>query len=332
MDSLPAKFHYGRCPCCDRIIPIPAGVNKMHCCYCGEAFLTKAAAALYGFQEKVKFTEFRSDPVKEPLKSKVVEQPKIDTSIPRMMTIRAIAKEIGLAESAVRRMVKEGKLPYIRVVEFQHDGDTVHFPGQRCVRYQATGIGIVSRRRKSGLPETPLRCLRKGRRGKVWIRTDADFRRFPTLPEEVLWNNIIRIAVHVEKKDLLVLSANPVDLLVVLPVEDQCFLAKLVRHVFEARAVEGPLIAEAHAVALHDFLRAEETLHVAQQAADRETHALRGGPIQAGHKRPHPGVLHNHLFFNECKYITWENIDNLCKDVSLTLLTLRGPSLHGTRF
>ncbi len=87
----------------------------MHCCYCGEAFLSKAAAALYGFQEKVKFTEFRSDPVKEPLKNKVVEQPKIDTSIPRMMTIRAIAKEIGLAESAVRRMVKEGKLPYIRV-------------------------------------------------------------------------------------------------------------------------------------------------------------------------------------------------------------------------
>lgn len=114
MDSLPAKFHYGRCPCCDRIIPILAGVRKMHCCYCGEAFLSKAAAALYGFQETVKFTEFRAAPIKEPINTKVVEQPKIDTSIPHMMTIRGIAKETGLAESAVRKMVKEGKIPSIK--------------------------------------------------------------------------------------------------------------------------------------------------------------------------------------------------------------------------
>lgn len=101
MDSLPAKFHYGRCPCCDRIIPIPSGVNKMHCCYCGEAFLSKAAVALYGYQETIKLTDYKPAPVKEPVKPKVLEQPKIDTSIPRMMTIRGIANETGLSEFSV---------------------------------------------------------------------------------------------------------------------------------------------------------------------------------------------------------------------------------------
>ena len=115
MDSLPAKFHYGRCPCCDRIIPSPSGVNKMNCCYCGEAFLSKAAVALYGYQETIKLTDYKPAPVKEPVKPKVLEQPKIDTSIPRMMTIRGIANETGLSEFSVRKMVKEGKIPCVKV-------------------------------------------------------------------------------------------------------------------------------------------------------------------------------------------------------------------------
>ena len=115
MDSLPAKFHYGRCPCCDKIIPIPSGVNKIHCCYCGEAFLSKAAVALYGYQETVTITEDKPVPAKEPEKPKLLEPPPIDTSIPRMMSIRGIANETGLSEFAVRKMVREGKIPTVQV-------------------------------------------------------------------------------------------------------------------------------------------------------------------------------------------------------------------------
>ena len=117
MDSIPAKFRYGRCPCCDRIIPVPAGTNKVHCCYCGEAFLARSAIVFYGYQKNVSFTTYTPIPAENPSEHKPEPEKHStqDYSVPRMMTIREIAKETGISEYGIRRMVKEGKIPSVNV-------------------------------------------------------------------------------------------------------------------------------------------------------------------------------------------------------------------------
>lgn len=117
MDSIPAKYHYGRCPCCDRIIPVPAGTSKVHCCYCGEEFLAKASIVFYGYQKMVSFTPYYSNPAKDSPKPKLKPEKPItqDYSVPRMMTIRELAKEAGISEYSIRRMVKEGKIPSVNI-------------------------------------------------------------------------------------------------------------------------------------------------------------------------------------------------------------------------
>ena len=117
MNSLPVKFHYGRCPCCDRIIPVPDGTNKVHCCYCGEAFLARASIVFYGYQKNVSFTTYTPIPAKDPSEaaSKPREHTQFDNAVPRMMTIRELARETGISEYGIRRMAKEGTIPSVNV-------------------------------------------------------------------------------------------------------------------------------------------------------------------------------------------------------------------------
>ena len=75
----------------------------------------KSAVALYGYQETVKLSECKPVPEKEPDKPKLLEPPQIDTSIPRMMSITGIANETGLSKFSVTKMVREGKIPYVKV-------------------------------------------------------------------------------------------------------------------------------------------------------------------------------------------------------------------------
>lgn len=116
MDST-VRFHYGRCPCCDRIIPVPSGTEKVYCCYCGQDFLARASIALYGFPKNISFTPYTTIPAREPAdsKSKKQEQIPYDSSVPRMMTIRELARELNLSEYGVRAMVKQGTIPSVKV-------------------------------------------------------------------------------------------------------------------------------------------------------------------------------------------------------------------------
>ncbi len=118
MDNLPAKFNYGRCPSCDRIIPVPSGVNKIHCCYCGESFLARAAITYYGYQKPIQIITSVPVPAKSPPiepEPKPQRQAQPDLTVPKMMSIKEVAKATGISESSIRLMVREGKLPSIRM-------------------------------------------------------------------------------------------------------------------------------------------------------------------------------------------------------------------------
>ncbi len=118
MDSLPTKFHYGRCTACDRIIAIPAGTNKVHCCYCGESFLARAALVFYGYQKVVSFSAYTPIQAKEPEEPRQEKQTQAKSQTspapPKMMTVRELAKATGFSQYGIRCMIKEGKIPYVK--------------------------------------------------------------------------------------------------------------------------------------------------------------------------------------------------------------------------
>jgi len=114
-DSLSLKFHYGRCPSCDKIIAVPADTTNTHCCYCGEKFLSRAAIAFYGLQKSVSFTQYLAPADSISIPQKGEEHPMQNYEVPKMMTIREIAKSTGISEYGIRRMVKEGKIPSVNV-------------------------------------------------------------------------------------------------------------------------------------------------------------------------------------------------------------------------
>lgn len=113
MENLHSKFNYGRCPLCDKIIVVPFDVNKVHCCYCGGSFLTKAAIAFYDLKKNVQcesdvYTQISTSHETKQSKPTIPERP-----TPRFLTIRETAKAIGISEHAIRRMVKDGTIPAI---------------------------------------------------------------------------------------------------------------------------------------------------------------------------------------------------------------------------
>ena len=88
MDSIPAVFQYGQCPCCDKIIPVPSGTAKTYCCYCGAQFLSAAAIKLYGAKEKIEITSNYQPEIKTKLAKEVVQKEKDEfTAGPRMMSV-----------------------------------------------------------------------------------------------------------------------------------------------------------------------------------------------------------------------------------------------------
>ena len=116
MDSIPAVFVYGKCPCCDRIITIPSGTTKAYCCYCGSQFLSSAAIKLYGLKEKADITsnyrvELEEQIAKVQKERKLQEERPSAPPLPRMMGVSQLGKVTGISVFRIRKLIKEGKVP-----------------------------------------------------------------------------------------------------------------------------------------------------------------------------------------------------------------------------
>ncbi len=115
MDSVSSVFFFGKCPCCDKIISIPSGTTKTFCCYCGSQFLSSAAITLYGSKEKaVLSSNYKAEMKPAPVKEPVIKVDRPDPSaVPKMMTVSQLCKATGISQYAIRRLLKQGKLPAI---------------------------------------------------------------------------------------------------------------------------------------------------------------------------------------------------------------------------
>ncbi len=115
-DSVAAVFLYGKCPCCDKIITIPAGTTKTYCCYCGSQFLSSAGIKLYGLKEKAAITSSFKAELEEELgrvKKEIKPQKETPTPppLPIMVSVSQLSKATGLSPKYIRDLIKEGKVP-----------------------------------------------------------------------------------------------------------------------------------------------------------------------------------------------------------------------------
>ena len=116
MNSSSSTFFYGKCPCCDEIIPVPSGIAEVFCCYCGSRFHSSAAVILYGVKGKTAFSSSDRAVLKPSTAKPVIQNEGPDpSSLPHMMTVREFAKTTGISEYSVRRFLKQGTIPAVYV-------------------------------------------------------------------------------------------------------------------------------------------------------------------------------------------------------------------------
>ena len=116
MNSSSSTFFFGRCPCCDGIIPVPSGSAEAFCCYCGSRFRSSAAVTLYGVKGKTTFSSSDRAVLKPSAAKPVIQNEGPDpSSLPHMMTVREFAKATGISEYSVRRLLKQGTIPAVYV-------------------------------------------------------------------------------------------------------------------------------------------------------------------------------------------------------------------------
>ena len=113
-NSLLGTFFYGKCPCCDGVIPVPSGIAEVYCCYCGAKFRSSAAVALYGVKGKTAFSSGEKTALKPNIAKPALQNDVPDpSSLPHMMTVREFAKATGISEYSVRRLLKQGTIPAV---------------------------------------------------------------------------------------------------------------------------------------------------------------------------------------------------------------------------
>lgn len=152
-------------------------------------------------------------------------------------------------------------------VKLQHDACkiTAALPVQHIFRHVNSRIRGVFRRAEAELREASAYYPAQERRSEAGVCSDAEVRRIAHCRMRLY--KLIGIAVHIEKQHPRVLVAHlaePPVMLIVIPACSELCLRVCVLDRFP---VIGFFIAEAHAAALHYFLRADKALDITEQTA-----------------------------------------------------------------
>ena len=192
------------------------------------------------------------------------------------------------------------------LVPLKHDRCAVaaDFFAQDGIGNQAAGIGKVPCRNE---PLCPKAELRDGNdpRGRVFlVDPQTDVGRPLSAAQPIPGHDIIREAMHIQQQKARMLNACTVQLLMMPMIPDQRLPAQFGRNRLDPCPVIGPLVAETHPEPLHRLLRARKTLHIAEQAADREIQGVPAVSPCSGHHLqyscvPHPFMIGQKLFFGD---------------------------------
>ena len=105
-------FFFGYCPCCETVIPVPSGTKDTYCCYCGSRFRSAASIRLHGLREtEMVLGSAKADYRPPASEGQNTKKEKAEYAAPMMMTVRQLSKATGISEYALRRLLKQGKLP-----------------------------------------------------------------------------------------------------------------------------------------------------------------------------------------------------------------------------
>ena len=107
-NELRNSFLPAKCPCCGKDIMIPKGLTDVFCSRCGSKFLADAAL------QYAAASSLRGN-LREPTMLVTTERTKLSQPLPRMMTIKQVAKTGMIPEHTLRSLVKQNRIPYVHV-------------------------------------------------------------------------------------------------------------------------------------------------------------------------------------------------------------------------